>query len=480
MPGALPAAAQPATPQDALPAYDNPRQQYRYLAGDHHIHTKYSPDAVYEVAQQAEKAKEYGLDWMVITDHGGPTHQRLSIDPTSEDIIAAREQVDLLIYQGVEWNIPAGEHATVFLTPGGADREVLKAFELGYAGAILAAAGAIPGATTNSPAVEEYAYQGLRYLYEQIQAGAIGDAVMLPNHVSRRGLDSPHELRGYRDAAPGIAVGMEGAPGHQAAGISVAEGGVGDDRGFFGNAANAESFPGYSPESYFTFGGFDYNVSEVGGLWDSMLAEGKRWCITTTSDSHFNHLETFVRGGTPEQQESAYWQTTGQYLPPVDTGVPTPAGDFWPGFYSQTLVAATANDYDAVIKGLREGRTYAIHGGLVRGVDLRVNAVGLSDRFGSTVGGRSRARRGRNVRVTIKLDLATTPNFNGDVPQLAKVDLIAGPVTGPVADLDTQTAPGTQVVETFEISEQDRRRGAAPRVPQRAGVVLCAPARVGR
>lgn len=35
-----------------------------------------------------------------------------------------------------------------------------------------------------------------------------------------------HEIRAWRDADPTVAVGMEGAPGHQAAGISTAAGGV--------------------------------------------------------------------------------------------------------------------------------------------------------------------------------------------------------------------------------------------------------------
>lgn len=450
--GARTAAAQPG------PAEDDPRARYAYLAGDHHIHTKYSSDAIYEVAQQVAQAGEYGLDWVVITDHGGPNHQKLSIDPTGDDIEDARRQTDLLVFQGVEWNIPAGEHATVFVAPGQGDRDTLKRFEADYDGSVLAAAGTIPGAATDLPSVEQYAYRGLRFLAEQKASGGVVDALMLPNHVSRRGLDSPHELRGYRDAADGIAVGMEGAPGHQAAGIPTSQGGIGDDRGFYGNTANPDSFPGYVPESYFTFGGFDYNVTKVGGLWDSMLAEGRRWCITATSDSHFNHLETFRRGGTPEQQTSAYWNTTGQYLPPVDTGTPAPAGDFWPGYYSSTLVGAREAGYLGVIEGLRAGRTYAVHGGLVRGVDLRVDAIGGGPGIGSTVGGRARVRRGGRVAVRLVIDVADRPNFNGDRPRLAKVDLIAGPITGPVSDPDTLAAPETEVVETFEVRGGHRRR----------------------
>ena len=50
--------------------------------------------------------------------------------------------------------------------------------------------------------------------------------VVIANHPSRTataygvyGLVSPHELRDWNDAAPNVAVGMEGAPGHQASGL---------------------------------------------------------------------------------------------------------------------------------------------------------------------------------------------------------------------------------------------------------------------
>ncbi|MCW2535152.1 MAG: histidinol-phosphatase, partial [Modestobacter sp.] len=50
-----------------------------FLAGDHHILTQFSPDAQYEVETQAAQARKFGLDWIVITDHGGTAHQKFSI-----------------------------------------------------------------------------------------------------------------------------------------------------------------------------------------------------------------------------------------------------------------------------------------------------------------------------------------------------------------------------------------------------------------
>ena len=51
-----------------------------WLAGDHHIHTKYSPDGMYEIVQQVDAAQRHGLSWCVITDHGGPKHDKVAVE----------------------------------------------------------------------------------------------------------------------------------------------------------------------------------------------------------------------------------------------------------------------------------------------------------------------------------------------------------------------------------------------------------------
>lgn len=51
---------------------DDPR--LAYLVGDHHIHTVYSHDAKYTFSQLAAAGAEYGLDWMVFTEHSNFGH----------------------------------------------------------------------------------------------------------------------------------------------------------------------------------------------------------------------------------------------------------------------------------------------------------------------------------------------------------------------------------------------------------------------
>ncbi|MBP2336845.1 hypothetical protein JOF41_003023 [Saccharothrix coeruleofusca] len=423
----------------------------RWLAGDHHIHTRYSSDGQYEVAQQVAAAREHGLDWVVITDHGGVAHQKLSLDQVGPDVERARKSYrDVLVYQGLEWNIPGAEHATLFLPPGRSTMDILRAFEAAYDGGVLSTpaeqggAGLIPRST--GPEGEPYALAALRYLEAQVLSGRTEIALMFANHPSRRGLDSPHELRGWRDAAPGVAVGMEGAPGHQAAGIPEDRGGRGGGRGYYDSSPGPDSFPGYAPTAsenpYRTYGGFDWMTAKVGGLWDSMLAEGKPWWVTATSDSHQNHRDTHVPG-------SGDHGSTGSRGKPVDTGVEQVYGDYWPGFYSSTLVGAASKSYLDVMRGMQAGKVIAVHGRLIDGLDLRVRTN--RDGRGVTIGGRTFVPRGGEVEVVIEVTLARGANFGGVVPKLAKVDLIAGPVTGPAADRDALSAPGTSVVKTFEV-----------------------------
>lgn len=450
---------------DATPGHDHgPKNPYggndRWYAGDHHIHTKYSPDAQYEVATQVANARKYGLDWLVITDHGGVAHQKFAIDQVTPDIERARARYrDMLVYQGLEWNIPGAEHATVFLPPGRDTVDILRAFEAAYDGGILStpvSAGGLGRIQRSTSADgEPYALAALRYLDAQVFAGRVEIALMLANHPARRGVDSPHELRGWRDAAPDVAIGMEGAPGHQASAITEANGGRGDGRGYYDGSPSADSFPGYAPTSaenpYRTYGGFDWMTAKLGGVWDSMLAEGRPWTITATSDSHQVFDDTFVPG-------SQNYDQTGSRGAPVDTGVRQVYGDYWPGQYSSTLVGASSRSYVDIMRGLQAGKVVAVHGRLVDGLDLRVRARTSGDQRGVSIGGRTFVRRGTDVEVTIEVTLAGRPNFGGFVPKLAKVDLIAGPVTGPVADRDAMSAPGTAVVETFQVPAKARGR----------------------
>ena len=411
---------------------------FRWLAGDHHIHTQYSPDGQYRVIDHVRHAHAFGLDWMVITDHGSVQHARIGVEKVNPDIVAARDAVDeILVFQGLEWNIPAAEHGTVFVHPGPNEVSVLKAFENNYDGVVTAT-------TASTAGNEAVAVSGLQSLSIAVTNRDVKDALMFANHPARKGLDSPHEIRAWRDAAPGIAVGMEGAPGHQAAGIATPTG-PGAGRGFYDNSPTSSSFPAYPLASYRTYGGFDWMTSTVGGLWDSLLSEGKPWWITANSDSHQVWSDTSVRGAGSD------FATNGFFNDPEHATAPQLGnGDFWPGYYSRTHVGAENFSYAAVMRGLREGRVWVDHGALIDALDVRLRA---GDRE-VPLGGVLTARQGSPVQVVIRIRTASLPNWTQVVPKLAKVDVIRGDVTGEAADRDGFTAPGTKVVQTFDVSAQ--------------------------
>ena len=422
-----------------------PRGGYSWLAGDHHIHTQHSNDAQYRVADQVQHASAYGLDWMVITDHGSVAHAKIGVDKVNPDIVAAREQFgdDTLVFQGLEWNIPGAEHGTVFVHPGRNEVPVLKEFENAFDGVVNST-------TASSPANELAALKGIDFLAESVTKGRVRDAMFFANHPARKGLDSPHEIRAWRDRRPGIALGMEGAPGHQAAGIKQPIG-PGSGRGFYDNSPTADSFPAYPAESYRTWGGFDWMTSTVGGLWDSLLSEGRPWWVTANSDSHTVYLDDSIR--PPGQDDATYFAANGRYGDPVhgSNGPNTANGDFWPGYYSRTHVGTERVSYAEVMRGLRAGRVWVDHGCLVDAVDVRVRRAGSRDP-GFGLGNAVSTRRGQRYELAIRIQTQSTPNWAQFVPALAKVDVIRGSVTGPASDQDTFVAPDTSVVKTYDVS----------------------------
>ncbi|MGW0600880.1 PHP domain-containing protein [Streptomyces sp. NPDC002776] len=431
--------ASQATPAAAAAPAGRRTNGFLWLAGDHHIHTQYSSDGKYRVVDQVRQGAKHGMDWLVITDHGSATHARIGVEKVNPDIQQARSAYeDTLVFQGLEWNIPAAEHGTVFVHPGKNEVSVLKQFETDYDGSVK-------GASDSTPANEALAIAGLNFLAEQVQRRKVKDALMLANHPARRGVDSPHEIRGWRDATGAdrqIAVGFEGAPGHQAAGLPAPLG-MARARGIYDNNPGANSFAGYPPESYRTWGGFDWMTATVGGLWDSLLAEGKPWWITANSDSHQVYADTAARGGGD-------FTANGRYDDPVYAGkIDVTQGDYWPGQYSRTHVGADGFSYAAVMDGIRAGRIWVDHGQLISGLDVRVSG---GSRW-ATLGGALHVKKGTQVTLSVDIALAGGPNWAGFTPKLARVDVIQGDMTGAAADKDTLTAPTAKVVKSYEVDK---------------------------
>ncbi len=316
----------------------------------------------------------------------------------------------LLVFQGLEWNVPGSEHGTVFFAPGAEELDVLRRFEEQFDSMVLF------GDRCTDRSLSPKALDGLRWMADQRRGGQVPSALFLINHPSRRGLVAPAQMRAWNDLCPDIAVGMEGAPGHQAACRR------GEPRGIYDKGPAGDSFPGHPAESYRTIGGFDWMTATVGGVWDSLLSEGRRWWITANSDGH---AVASGAGATPDGR------------------------DFWPGAYSRTVVGATEPSYGAVMDGIRHGRMWVVHGDLIWSLDVLVGAAGFVDHQGVTLGGRTKVAVGDDVEVRMRIGLPKTPNGSGRTPRLARVDLISGPVQSRPLCSDAADAPGATVVASF-------------------------------
>lgn len=394
-----------------------------WLPGDHHIHSEFSADyepnpaspqtapipllgkdGRYSISKNAQMARQFGLRWMVSTDHGGPNHSKLNYEQAWPEVNKARAAVpELLIFYGMEFDTPAGDHSSLIIPFTGDERDQLRAIESGFS------------KREPWPADKAWDSEGRMIDALKLMRDQKAPPVLIANHPSRSatapfawGLYTPTEFRNWNDTAPRVAIGMEGAPGHQAGAIKPD--GSPDPTGNRGGYGRAP-----------TLGGFDQMTATLGGFWDSMLAEGRRWFITATSDSHSN------------------WRDGGN--------------DFWPGEYSKTYVQARA-DHGDIVDGLRSGRIFVTTGDLVSEVDV----IASSGRASAGIGGTLAVRKGAAVEISIRLRDPAAANAGGRSPSVSRVDLIMGPVTGPVADRTTARAPATTVTHHFTAADW-RREG---------------------
>jgi hypothetical protein len=392
-----------------------------WLPGDHHIHSEFSADyeanpaspqtapipllgkdGRYSISKNAQMARQFGLRWMVSTDHGGPNHSKLNYEQAWPEVNKARAAVpEMLIFYGMEFDTPAGDHSSLIIPFTGDEREQLRAIEFGFS------------KREPWPADKAWDSEGRMIDALKMMRDQKAPPVLIANHPSRSatapfawGLYTPSEFRNWNDTAPRVAIGMEGAPGHQAGAIKPD--GSPDPTGNRGGYGRAP-----------TLGGFDQMTATLGGFWDSMLSEGRRWFITATSDSHAN------------------WRDGGN--------------DFWPGEYSKTYVQAAPNHGD-IIDGLRSGRIFVTTGDLVSEVEV----IATSGRRSAGIGGTLQARMGRPLTVTIRVRDPAGANAAGRTPAVARIDLISGPITGAAVNRSTDRAAGAAVAQRFTAADWQR------------------------
>jgi myo-inositol-hexaphosphate 3-phosphohydrolase len=412
--------------RDVLAAAGIEASQARaWLSGDHHIHSEFSADydeapenplvppvpvfgkdGIYSISRNAEKARSFGLSWMVSTDHGGPLHSKVNHDHVYPAILQSRTAVpEVLQFFGMEFDTPAGDHSSLIIPRNDEERDLLRLIEATFS------------RREAWPEDKSRDEEGKMLAALEVMDKQPAPPVLIANHPSRSaesleayGRYEPREFRNWNDTAPRIAVGMEGAPGHQASALQ-ADGSIHPE----GSRGGYKKVP--------TRGGFDPMTAIVGGFWDSMLAEGRRWWITATSDSHRN------------------WRDGGN--------------DFWPGEYSKTYVFARREHAD-ILDGLRGGRVFVTTGDLISGLEMAASAGDGANMRTATLGGTLTISPGEDINIKVSVRDPAGKNAAGRLPDLKRVDLIIGTVTGPAANRALDRHPGARVEHRFAAATATR------------------------
>jgi hypothetical protein len=161
----------------------------------------------------------------------------------------------------------------------------------------------------------------------------------VPAHLERAGQFNPdgnngfnvESLRDFNNVAPRIAFGFETQPGH---GASAERG---EYRRLRNNGGTLDSVGGT------TYGGTGVYGGLIGGVWDALLGEGRRWWFFASSD----------------------WHSRGSFGP--DDRRTT--GDFFPGEYQRnyTLVRSGGNKAkpQTIVDGLRSGNNFTTSGQII-------------------------------------------------------------------------------------------------------------------
>lgn len=440
--------------QNTMPLLAKNNEEGKWMSGEYHTHTTQSKDAgekitttehildvafkeadftseswsqaaPWELPTQTTDADGAAFDYLVLANHLRPSFRNpdgktqdlafyQGLQQEIDKVKALQEEgkyEDKLIFSGFEWDMLGLDHAAVGIIAPNEEQmiEGIKEFEYRYSKETK------DTYFTN----EETEKYGKRY-NENIKENtfhAIGwlkenypDSYVLINHPARKnGGESElkiEDIRRMNDIAPNIVFGFEGILGNQMSN---------DGRG----------------ESKEVYGGADGMLAEVGGMWDALLGEGRRFFTFANSDFHFK-----VRKDP----------TGGSY------------SGYWPGEYSRNYTWVEGNTMKDLADGLRSGKSFAVTGDLIDALDFRAKGKSEEVEMGDTL----KVQKGEEVTLTVRFKSPEVNNyqtlFGTDTDTTNEVavdhiDLISGEVTGKIsANSEAYTNDKnetTKVIQTF-------------------------------
>jgi hypothetical protein len=393
-----------------------------YIAGDFHQHS-FHTDGSYHMPTVFMNANAFGLNWWANSEHGaftatidGQTSYRwqdfygdtnrpggvyvpqtivkggVSYPSTFQEVLNGRAAYpNRTILQGLELNAPGHEHASTAIVANqfGANPncDPIAQFEFQfdrYESAPDTAFTQSQGWIADRTSGHQSSLRAAQWL----QANYPTQSWFIPAHPERRTASDSgsgngwtlKSLRELNDVAPTVFFGFESMPGHQKA----------SNRGEYGTSSMGGG----------TYGGCGIYAARVGGVWDNMLAEGRRFWLFASSDFH-------------------------------NTGA-----DFWPGEYQKTYSAVpdvqnvTGQD---IVDSLRSGNSYIVNGDLIN--ELRFSVTNNNTGQTAQMGQFLPMNPGDSITIDIRFKSPATNN-HGDEVLVNLVQLIQGDVVGPVNPSD--------------------------------------------
>ncbi|WP_346861776.1 T9SS type A sorting domain-containing protein [uncultured Draconibacterium sp.] len=405
------------------------KAQSGYVIGDFHQHSTFT-DGSWSIGHMMQKNAEFGLDWWANSEHGGAFNRwglasgkdfgttvtwaeagvTLLGDNDGEKMFRWQSlkdwsfpQIELyrkvlankVIIQGYEMNVPGHEHAGVGIISSQFDSidatvNPLAEFEYKFDGSDTDSTGGADMGWVKS--VKEGHAKTLEAI-AWLQANYAEESWLVPAHPERKKKYTIADFRDMNNAGPDVCFGFESMPGHQKS----------SGRGGYSTSADGGG----------TYGGCGTYAATIGGLWDAMLSEGRKFWLFASSDFH-------------------------------DVN-----GDFYPGEYQKTYTYVTdKKDPKAIVNGLRSGNSWVVEGDLIDVLDFSLKSDNVAY-MGETVS----CEDGYALVEVIIRDPETDNNF-GMNPELDHVDVIMGDLTGMVAPTDTNyntpEASGARIIARFD------------------------------
>ncbi|NBD27147.1 S-layer homology domain-containing protein [Paenibacillus glycinis] len=414
----------------------------QWLTGEFHAHTFESDDAQSSLESVLDNGLDkFGLDFIMLADHlrsskrddtgaeipGGPIPLSQGIldyqVPKTKALQAAGKYAGKTIFSGFEWDIPSHEHGSVGILSDepGSPAALKAANQFEYLFTNRDASWFDPADVAQWETDDDRAFSthadSLAAL-DWLKKNYPNTSYMIVNHPSRGvGKYKISDFRDFNNEAPDIAFGFEGMLGNQ----------MEPDRGGYNttyNIADPTADNNYKNRAY---GGVDYMVAQVGGVWDSLLGEGRKFWNYANSDYHFKTIDGNSSG-------------------------------YWPGEYAKNYFWTEGRSTQDILNAMRSGKSFSVFGDLINALDFRIADDGDDAEMGEDL----QATEGDKLKLTIRFKSPATNNYETPInsgisgnmkPQVDHIDLIAGDVTGlaepGTSAYDKATNDSTRVVATF-------------------------------